>query len=155
MPAAYLDTSALVTCYVTEVGSVWMRRMLARPAQQVIYTALLAQPEVFSALQRKVREGTLAATEAQRLARRVQRHFAWRYRVVAITPVLVTQACAFVQAHPLRAYDALPLACAVAVRGALQQHGLLAPLSVAADEALLAAAHTEGCAVDNPPQHPH
>ena len=83
MPAAYLDTSALVKRYVTEVGSVWVRRTLARPEQQVIYTTLLAQPEVLSALQRKVREGSLAATEAQRLARRVQRHFAWRYRCLS------------------------------------------------------------------------
>ena len=155
MPAAYLDTSALVKRYVTEVGSVWVRRTLSRPVQQVIYTTLLAQPEVFSALQRKVREGFLAATEAQRMARRVQRHFAWRYRVVAITPALVTQACALVQAHPLRAYDALHLACTVAVRGTLQQHGLTAPLFVTADDTLLAAAYAEGFSVDNPLRHPH
>ena len=98
--------------------------------RQGIYTALLAQTEVLSALQRKVREGTLAAAEAQRLARRVQRHFARRYRLVAITPARVTQANTLVQAHPLRAYDALHLACALAVRETLQQYGLPAPLCV-------------------------
>jgi predicted nucleic acid-binding protein len=131
-----------------------VRRALARPVRQGIYTALLAQPEVLSAFQRKVREGTLAAAEAQRLARRVQRHFARRYRLVAITPARVTQANALVQAHPLRAYDALHLACAIAVRDTLQQYGLPVPLFVTADDALLAAARAEGFPVDNPLQQP-
>jgi predicted nucleic acid-binding protein len=154
MPAAYFDTSALVKRYVTEVGSAWVRRALARPMRQIIYTALLAHPEVFSALQRKVRERTLMATEAQSLAWRVQRHFAQRYRVVAITPTLVMQACTLVQAHPLRAYDALHLACAITVQRILQQQGLPTPLFVAADDALLAAATAEGFAVENPLQYP-
>jgi predicted nucleic acid-binding protein len=154
MPALYVDTSALVKRYVGEVGTIWVRHALARPVRQGIYTALLAQPEVLSALQRKVREGTLAAAEAQRLGRRVQRHFARRYRLVAITPARVTEANRLVQAHPLRAYDALHLACALAVRDALQPYGLPAPLFVAADDALLAAAQVEGFPVDNPLQHP-
>lgn len=66
MPALYVDTSALVKRYVGAVGTLWVRRALARPVRQGIYTALLAQTEVLSALQRKVREGTLAAAEAQR-----------------------------------------------------------------------------------------
>jgi len=154
MPALYVDTSALVKRYVGEVGTIWVRRALARPVRQGIYTALLAQPEVLSALQRKVRDRTLTAAEAQRLARRVQRHFARRYRLVAITPARVTQANALVQAHPLRAYDALHLACAIAVRDTLQQYGLPVPLFVTADDALLAAARAEGFPVDNPLQQP-
>ena len=154
MPTAYFDTSALVKRYVTEVGSVWVRHALARPQRQVIYTALLAQPEALSALQRKVREGTLTAPEAQLLARRIERHFARRYRVVAITPSLVTQACALVQAHSLRAYDAIHLACALSVQRILQEQELPAPLFIAADDVLLAAATAEGFAVDNPLLHP-
>jgi predicted nucleic acid-binding protein len=154
MPAFYVDTSALVKRYVGEVGTLWMRRVLAHPVRHGIYTAVLAQTEVLSALQRKVREGTLPASEAQRVARRVQRHCADRYRLVAITPARVTQANALVQAHPLRAYDALHLACAVAVREALQPYGLPAPVFVTADAALLTAARAEGFPVDNPLQHP-
>ena len=153
MPTAYFDTSALVKRYVTEVGSVWVRHALAR-RRQVIYTVLLAQPEVLSALRRKVREGALLATEAQRLARRVQQHFALRYRVVAITPTLIMQACALVQVHPLRAYDAIHLAGALAIQRILQQQELPAALFVAADDVLLAAATAEGFVVDNPLLHP-
>ena len=154
MPALYVDTSALVKRYVGEVGTLWVRRALARPVRQPIYTSLLAHTEVLSALQRKVRDGTLAAVDAQRLARRVQRHCAYRYRLVAITPARVLQANALVQAHPLRAYDALHLACALAVREALQPYGLPAPVFVTADDALLAAARAEGFPVANPLRHP-
>ena len=92
MPA-YVDTSALVKRYVAEVGSAWVRRLLAHPAQYVIYTSALSQVEVISALQRRVREGSLAETQAQRLAHRVTVHFAQRYQVVALTQAVVDQAC--------------------------------------------------------------
>ena len=50
MATAYIDTSALVKRYVAEVGSAWVRRMVARPVQHVIYTAALTEVEVRSAL---------------------------------------------------------------------------------------------------------
>jgi len=154
MAAMYVDTSALVKRYVAEVGSAWVRRALARPVHQVIYTAALTQAEVISALQRLVREGRVDTVQAQRLTQRVTRHFARPYQVLRITRPIVTQACAALEAHPLRAYDAVHLACALTVRRLTQQHGLPPPLFVAADDALLAAAVAEGFAVDNPLLHP-
>jgi predicted nucleic acid-binding protein len=95
MPAMYFDTSALVKRYVSEVGSHWVRVALAQSSQNVVYASALAQPEVLSALQRKVREGQLAPADAHRLARRVTSHFAWRYRLLATTPgVVSTGVCA-------------------------------------------------------------
>jgi predicted nucleic acid-binding protein len=153
MPA-YVDTSALVKRYVAEVGSAWVRRLLAHPAQYVIYTAALAQAEVISALQRRVREGRLEVAQAQRLARRVTVHFAQRYQVIAITQAVVDQACVALQAHPLRASDAIHLACALAIRRIAHEQGLPPPSFVVADAALLAAATAEGFTVDNPLRHP-
>ena len=63
----YVDTSALVKRSVAEVGSTWVRRLLAHPAQYVIYTAALSQVEVISALQRRVREGYTWVIDATRL----------------------------------------------------------------------------------------
>jgi uncharacterized protein len=84
MPAMYFDTSALVKRYVSEVGSHWVRVTLAQSSQNVVYASALAQPEILSALQRKVRESQLAQVDADRLARRVTSHFAtpaphWEY----------------------------------------------------------------------------
>jgi hypothetical protein len=154
MAAMYVDTSALVKRYVAEVGSAWVRRALARPVYQVMYTATLTQAEVISALQRLVREGHLDQAQAQRLTQRVTRHFTRPYQVLRITRTIVTQACAALERHPLRAYDAVHLACALTVRRLMQQRGLPPPLFVAADDTLLAAAVAEGFAVDNPLLHP-
>jgi len=153
MPA-YLDTSALVKRYVAETGSAWVRRLLAHPAQYVIYTAALAQAEVISALQRRVREGRLEVAQAQRLGQRVTAHFVQRYQVISMTQAVVDQACVALQAHPLRAADAIHLACALTIRRIVQEQGLLPPSFVVADTALRAAATAEGFVVENPLQHP-
>ena len=153
MPA-YVNTSALVKRYIAEVGSAWMRRLLTHPAQYVIYTAALAQAEVISTLQRRVRAGHLEVARAQRLAQRVTGHFAQRYQVIAITQAIVDHACVVLQAHLLRAADAIHLACALTVRRIAQKQGLPPPSFVVADTALLAAAAVEGFAVDNPLLHP-
>ena len=153
MPA-YLDTSALVKRYVAETGSAWVRRLLAHPAQYVIYTAALAQAEVISALQRRVRAGRLEVAQAQRLGQRVTAHFVQRYQVISMTQAVVDQACVALQAHPLRAADAIHLACALTIRRIVQEQGLLPPSFVVADTALRAAATAEGFVVENPLQHP-
>lgn len=154
MATTYLDASALVKRYVAEVGSAWVRRLVARPLSQVLYTAALTEVEVRSALQRLVREGRLDTAQAQRLTQRVTQHFTRRYQGIRITRTLVAQAGLVLERHPLRAYDAVQLACALTVQHLMHQRGMPPPLFVAADDALLAAASAEGFPVDNPLQHP-
>jgi uncharacterized protein len=154
MPSYYFDTSALAKRYVVEVDSSWVQAVVARQSGQMIYTSVLTQPEIVSALQRRVREGTLEADQAQQLAQRVLEHMAQSYALATITPPVITQACALLHRHPLRAYDALHLACALAVREAITREQLSGPVFVAADDALLAAAAAEGFPVDNLLQHP-
>lgn len=153
MSVYYVDTSALVKRYAAEVGSSWIRTLTASRSGNVIYASLLAQAEVISALQRKVREGNLLADRARILSQHVFAHFGNSYALVAISASVVTQACELLQRYSLRAYDALHLACAVAVRTPLQQGGLPAPVFVAADSNLLAAAIAEGFITDNPLLH--
>jgi predicted nucleic acid-binding protein len=150
----YIDTSALVKRYVAEVGSAWVRRMVARPVQHVIYTAALTEVEVRSALQRLVRESRLDTAQAQRLTQRVLQHFTRRYQLIRITRPVVAEAGRLVEGYPLRAYDAVQLACALTVRRSMHRRGMLPPLFVTADTTLLAAARAEGFLVDNPLQHP-
>lgn len=150
MPSYYFDTSALAKRYVVEVGSSWVQAVVAQQSGQMIYTSVLTQPELVSALQRRVREGALEAYQAQHLAQQVLEHMTQSYALVAITPPVITQACALLHRHPLRAYDALHLACALAVREAIMRQQLSVPVFVAADDALLAAAAAEGFPVDNP-----
>jgi uncharacterized protein len=150
----YIDTSALVKRYVAEVGSAWVRRMVARPVQDVIYTAALTEVEVCSALQRLVREGRLDTAQAQHLTQRVLQHFTRRYQLIRITRPVVAEAGRLVEGYPLRAYDAVQLACALTVRRSMHRRGMPSPLFVTADTTLLAAAQAAGFSVDNPLQHP-
>ena len=154
MATIYIDTSALVKRYVAEVGSAWVRRLVARPVQYVLYTAALTEVEVRSALQRLVREGRLDTAQAQRLTQRVTQHCTRRYQLIRITRPVVAGAGRLVEGYPLRAYDAVQLACALTVRRSMHRRGMPAPLFVTADTTLLAAAHAEGFPVDNPLQHP-
>jgi uncharacterized protein len=154
MTSYYFDTSALAKRYVVEVGSPWVQAVVSQQSGQMIYTSVLTQPEIVSALQRRVREGTLEAHQAQYLAQQVLEHMTQSYALAAITPPVITHACALLHEHPLRAYDALHLACALAVREAIERQQLSIPVFVAADDALLAAAAAERFPVDNPLQHP-
>jgi predicted nucleic acid-binding protein len=154
MPAYYFDTSALAKRYIVEVGSAWVQAIVAEQSGQTIYTSVLTQPELVSALRRRVREGFLAASEAERLAQQVLEHMTQSYALAAITPSVITQACALLYRHPLRAYDALHLACALAIREAIAQQQWAGLMFIAADAPLLAAAAAEGFLVDNPLQHP-
>ena len=79
MPAYYFDTSALAKRYVVEVGSAWMQTIVAQQSGQMIYTSVLAQPEIVSALQRRVRENLLEAAEAEQLAQQVMEHMTQSY----------------------------------------------------------------------------
>src|SRR5712691_1217032 len=154
MPTYYFDTSALAKRYIVEVGSAWVQAIVAEQSGQTIYTSVLTQPELVSALRRRVREGLLEAAEAEQLAQQVMEHMTQSYTLAAITPSVITQACALLHRHPLRAYDALHLACALAVREAIAPQQLAGLVFVAADATLLAAATAEGFPVDNPLQHP-
>jgi predicted nucleic acid-binding protein len=131
-----------------------VRDICTQQSGHTIYTSVLAQPEIVSVLQRRVREGSLEAHQAQQLAQQVVEHMAQSYALVAITPLMVSQACVLLQKHPLRAYDALHLACALAVREVIEQQRLSVPVFVAADDTLLTAVAAEGFPVDNPLQHP-
>jgi predicted nucleic acid-binding protein len=61
MPSYYFDTSALAKRYVAEVGSSWVQDICAQQSGQTIYTSVLTQPEIVSALQRRMREGIFEA----------------------------------------------------------------------------------------------
>lgn len=153
MASYYFDTSALAKRYVMEIGSFWIQGVIAQQSGQSIYTSVLTQPEIVSALQRRVREGSLEADKALALAQQVVAHMNQSYALIAIAPPVIAQACTMLQRHPLRAYNALHLASAQIVRQILEGQQLAVPVFVAADSTLVTAAAAEGFTIDNPLQH--
>ena len=110
--------------------------------------------EVYSALNRRRREGTLPAADYARIVTDFAALCMMQYTLVELTAPIVERARRLVEQHPLRAYDAVHLASALAVNESLLTAGLLAITFVSADQRLLQAAQMEGLATDNPNAHP-
>jgi hypothetical protein len=63
MPTFYADSSVLVKRHLPEPGSLWFRNLTMPTLNNGIHTLRLSVVEVVSALNRRVREGTLAVVD--------------------------------------------------------------------------------------------
>jgi predicted nucleic acid-binding protein len=144
----------LVKRQLPELGSAWFRTLSAPSSRNSITTVRLSLVEVISALNRRVREGTLSAQDYPLVRDDFLARARRRYRIVTLTAALFDQACDLLERHPLRTYDALHLAAALIVNVQAVTAGQPPLTFLAADTRLLAAARAEGLVTDNPNDHP-
>ncbi len=109
----YCDTSALVKCYFREAESDAI--LALRREAEVTAICVIGHAEFHSALNRKLREGVLAAGESERILRGFDEDWEGFVRV-EVSPELNRLAARLLREHPLRAFDALHLAAALLVR---------------------------------------
>lgn len=119
----YVDASALVKRYVTEVGSADVNDLAARAT--AVATALVTRAEVAAALARAVRVGVLDDVAGRRAQRRFSREWPDLMRV-PVTEALVARAEALAWAHGLRGYDAVQMASALTWQDAVGQEVVMA-----------------------------
>lgn len=131
----YLDTSALVKRYVDEAGSASVRSLFRG---RHVATVRVAYAELAATLARLVRQGHLNEDARDRVVARLDRDFA-AMSVVEVRPALLRGVPDLVARRPLRGYDAVHLAAALAIRA-----GGTTVTFWAADRGLLAAACAEG-----------
>ena len=106
----YLDTSALVKCYVKESGSV--ETVAAVEEALLVGTVVLSRVEISAAFAKAVRTGSLMKREARAALEKFREE--WKDLVrIQVTDVLVNRADAYAWEHGLRGYDALQLTAAV------------------------------------------
>jgi predicted nucleic acid-binding protein len=108
---AYLDSSALVKCYVLEAGSLDTIDMIGQA--DMVVTSPVTRVEVASGLARAVRMGSVSA----RGAGAAYADFVGEVEAiiqVPLTDAIVARAQALVWDHGLRGYDAIQLASALA-----------------------------------------
>jgi predicted nucleic acid-binding protein len=153
MAAHLLDSSAVVKRYVLETGSAWVTALVDPAAGHRTYLAGITGVEVVSAVTRRQRGGSLSPADASLLVAAFRRHLGGPYVVVDLTPAHMARAMDLAEAHALRGYDAVQLAVALDVNAQAAAVGETF-VFVSADAALLAAARTEGLAVDDPNAHP-
>lgn len=154
MGALFCDASAIVKRYASEVGSSWVIGVTDPASGNTIFVARITEVEVVSGITRRVREGTLSATDGSAGTVSLRRDVVHQYRVVEITPALIDSAVSLVQIHGLRGYDAVQLAAALEVDTDRTPLGLPPLILCSADRALNTAAIAEGLAVEDPNTHP-
>ncbi len=150
----FLDSSALLKRYVTEVGTNWIRSITGYVSGNIIFVAQVTQVEITSGAMRRKRDGTISAQTAHATRLLVDRHCSREYKVVGLTTHIVQRAEDLIERHPLRAYDSIQLASAIEINGRLVTGGLSPVIFVSADLRLLMAALAEGLVTDDPNAHP-
>jgi predicted nucleic acid-binding protein len=149
----FFDSSALVKAYIAEAGTNWVRTILDDPQHRITISAL-AEVEVTSALTRRFNEGDLTRLELDQAYDELSQDCA-TYLLVDVTGQILDAAVGNARQYSLRAYDAVQLASAVAVRTALlaTQGNAVEFILVSADNDLNDAARLEALEVDDPNVH--
>lgn len=150
MTTYYLDASALSKRYVHEIGTAWVRALVAPAAGHTLLTARITMVEVYSALARRRREGAVPAADCLVAIQAFRAHSATEYEFVELDLNVVNLARDLLERHPLRAYDAVQLASALVADRVLVAAHLAELVFLSADDRLNAVATAEELAVDNP-----
>ena len=107
---AYFDSSSFAKRFVEEDGSDRAEETCGQASQ--LGLSVICVPEIVSALNRRKREHSLSAKQYREAK---QRLFAdvRDADIVNLTPVVIASAIGILEASPVRAMDALHLACAL------------------------------------------
>ena len=108
----FLDTSAFAKRYVTEQGSDKLMALCQQADSLVV--SVICLPELISTLSRLVREKKLAKADYRKLKGEAMGDLA-DVDICQITSGILVSVVLLLESHPLRAMDALHVACALAV----------------------------------------
>ncbi len=154
MSVYFLDSSALVKRYVTEIGSSWIHTLARATAGNSLVIARITWVEVLGALARRQREGNLSPDDVQQAIQLFRYDLDTQYQVVELDIPLTETAGTLITRHPLRAYDAVQLASALRVQTERDRMKAPSLRFVAADDRLATIAKAEGLRTENPNNHP-
>lgn len=154
MTTYFLDTSAIVKRYIFEPGQAWVLS-LCDPAQgHDLYISQAALVEVVATICRRAREQSINMDERDRLISVFRQDSRSNYNIWPVTTDLYEAAGNLCRSHRLRAYDAVQLACALALRQYTSGNQAPDPIFVCSDFRLLDIAGVEGLQVENPNNYP-
>jgi uncharacterized protein len=111
----FLDSSALVKRYVSEVGSSWVMQRLDPALNHDVFIAAIASVEIIAAISRRARSGSLTAQDAMMICTQIKADLGADFEIVEITERVISSAMALAETYQLRGYDAVQLAAATAV----------------------------------------
>ncbi len=150
MALYFLDTSAIVKRYFPEKGHTWVTDLCDLEQEHTLYISQATLVEVVAATCRREREHSITIEERNTIITTFRQDSRDSYEVLPVTTDMYTFAGDLCRSHRLRAYDAVQLACALAIRAAAITNQVPEPIFVCADLGLLAVAAVEGLGIENP-----
>ncbi|MEH2409245.1 type II toxin-antitoxin system VapC family toxin [Nostoc sp.] len=154
MAAYYLDSSALVKRYVSEIGSAWVLSLFDPLLKNDLLIAAITSVEIVAAITRRSRGGSIIATDAIAVCNQFKSDLRSEYQVVETTQSIINSAMVLAEAYGLRGDDAVQLGAGRAVNALCVANSLPLVKFVSADSELNAAAISEGLLVENPNNYP-
>lgn len=154
MKVYFLDSSALVKRYISEVGSVWVLELFDPAFGNEVFVAAISGVELVAAITRRSRDGSISATDAITVCNQLRSDLQAEYQIIEITENIINAGMKLAQKHSLRGYDTIQLAAVCAVNMLCIAHNLPSIIFVSADKELNIAASIEGLVVENPNNHP-
>ena len=106
----YFDSSSLAKRYIDENGSAEVESILQETSQLAV--SIIAVPEILSGLNRRVREGSITSADYVE----VKKHLADDMTdmiTIQLVPEVIATCIKLLEKTPLRAMEALHVACAV------------------------------------------
>ena len=147
----FADTSALVKRYVNEVGSEYVRTLVAA-ADIILYQSFLTPLEITSTFYRRHRMNELSTEGLTLVLQAYTVHSHKEYALIPYSEDLMNKAATLIARHPLRTLDAIQLAAALGLRTSLP--GDAPPFTfLSADDRLVAVARREHLLAENPNDH--
>lgn len=110
----YLDTSALIKLYAEEPETEEVREAVGEA--RVVVVSEIGYVEARSALARRERDGSFSLEEHDDAVEQLRRDFRESYLLRLVNGGIIAHAGELVRQHALRAYDAVHLATALALR---------------------------------------
>ncbi|ARV62628.1 nucleic acid-binding protein [Nostocales cyanobacterium HT-58-2] len=150
MTVYFVDSSALVKRYISEIGSAWVVNLFDPVLDNEVFIAAITGVEIVAATTRRARSGSISVTDATALCNQFRSDLLSEYQVVEITENIINSAMALAEAWGLRGYDAVQLAAGCAVNALCITNGLPPVNFVSADNELNKAAASEGLMIENP-----
>ena len=150
MAAYFLDTSAIVKRYFSESGQTSVLSLCDPAQQHDLYISQAALVEVVATICRRAREESISLEERDRLIAVFREDSKASYNIWPVSTEVYEAAGDLCLSHRLRAYDAVQLACVLALRQVAVANKAPEPIFVCADVGLLDIAGVEGLHVDIP-----
>ncbi|MBE9121535.1 type II toxin-antitoxin system VapC family toxin [Tychonema sp. LEGE 07199] len=154
MTIYFVDSSALVKRYISEIGSGWVLNLFDPALNNDILIAGITSVEIVAAITRRSRGRSINATDATAACNQFRSDLQSEYQVVEFTESIINSAMALAETYGLRGYDAVQLATGCSINNLCTANNLPAMTFVSADRELNAAATSEGLIVKNPNNYP-